>query len=58
MRLNSEIVTALDAPDVLTKLSANGMAVLGGTPAEFKALIEDGIDRYGAIIKAAGVQPE
>ncbi len=58
MRLNSEIVTALDAPDVLTKLSANGMAVLGGTPAEFKALIEDGIERYGAIIKAAGVQPE
>ena len=57
-RLNTEIVTALNAPDVLTKLSANGMAVLGGTPAEFKALIEDGIERYGAIIKAAGVQPE
>jgi tripartite-type tricarboxylate transporter receptor subunit TctC len=57
-RLNSEIVTALNAPDVLTKLSANGMAVLGGTPAEFKALIKDGIERYGAIIKAAGVQPE
>src|SRR3954468_21003340 len=57
-RLNTEIVTALNAPDVLTKLSANGMAVLGGTPAEFKALIEDGIMRYGAIIKAAGVQPE
>jgi tripartite-type tricarboxylate transporter receptor subunit TctC len=57
-RLNTEIVTALNAPDVVTKLSANGMAVLGGTPAEFKALIEDGIVRYGAIIKAAGVQPE
>src|SRR3954447_13830636 len=57
-RLNAEIVTALNAPDVVTKLSANGMAVLGGTPAEFKALIEDGIMRYGAIIKAAGVQPE
>jgi tripartite-type tricarboxylate transporter receptor subunit TctC len=57
-RLNTEIVTALNAPDVLTKLSANGMAVLGGTPADFKALIEDGIERYGAIIKAAGVQPE
>ena len=57
-RLNSEIVTALNAPDVATKLSANGMAVLGGTPADFKALIDDGIVRYGAIIKAAGVQPE
>lgn len=57
-RLNKEIVTALNAPDVLSKLNANGMAVLGGTPADFKALMEDGIGRYGAIIKAAGVQPE
>jgi tripartite-type tricarboxylate transporter receptor subunit TctC len=57
-RLNAEIVTALNAPDVLPKLRDNGMAVLGGTPADFKALIEDGIARYGAIIKAAGVQPE
>jgi tripartite-type tricarboxylate transporter receptor subunit TctC len=57
-RLNAEIVSALRAPDVSTKLSANGMAVLGGTPAQFKALIEDGIARYGAIIEAAGVQPE
>jgi tripartite-type tricarboxylate transporter receptor subunit TctC len=57
-RLNAEIVTALNAPGVLPKLRENGMAVLGGTPADFKALIEDGIARYGAIIKAAGVQPE
>jgi tripartite-type tricarboxylate transporter receptor subunit TctC len=58
MRLNAEIVKALNAPDVAPKLADNGMAVLGGTPADFKALIEDGIARYGAIIKAAGVQPE
>jgi tripartite-type tricarboxylate transporter receptor subunit TctC len=57
-RLNAEIAKALNAPDVLPKLADNGMAVLGGTPADFKALIEDGIARYGAIIKAAGVQPE
>jgi tripartite-type tricarboxylate transporter receptor subunit TctC len=57
-RVNAEIVKALNAPDVAPKLADNGMAVLGGTPADFKALIEDGIVRYGAIIKAAGVQPE
>jgi tripartite-type tricarboxylate transporter receptor subunit TctC len=34
------------------------MAVIGGTPEEFAALIADGIARYGAIIKAAGIQPE
>jgi tripartite-type tricarboxylate transporter receptor subunit TctC len=57
-RLNAEMLKALNAPDVLPRLHENGMAVLGGTPEEFRALIEDGIARYGAIIKAAGIQPE
>jgi len=34
------------------------LAVIGGTPDDFRALIEDGIARYGAIIKAAGIEPE
>jgi tripartite-type tricarboxylate transporter receptor subunit TctC len=57
-RLNAETIKALNAPDVLPKLNQNGMTVIGGTPDDFKALIEDGIERYGAIIKAAGIQPE
>jgi tripartite-type tricarboxylate transporter receptor subunit TctC len=57
-RLNAETIRALNAPDILPKLNQNGMAVIGGTPDEFKALIEDGIARYGAIIKAAGIPPE
>ena len=57
-RLNSEIVKALGAPEVKSKLDENGMAVIGGTPEDFRALIVDGIARYGAIIEAAGVKPE
>jgi tripartite-type tricarboxylate transporter receptor subunit TctC len=57
-RLNAEMVKALTAPEVAGKLEDNGMAVIGGTPEEFAALIADGITRYGAIIKAAGIQPE
>jgi tripartite-type tricarboxylate transporter receptor subunit TctC len=57
-RLNAEIAKALEAPDVVGKLDDNGMTVIGGTPEQFAALIEDGIVRYGAIIKAAGIQPE
>jgi tripartite-type tricarboxylate transporter receptor subunit TctC len=57
-RLNVETVKALNAPDVLGKLNDNGLAVIGGSPDDFKALIEDGIARYGAIIKAAGIEPE
>jgi tripartite-type tricarboxylate transporter receptor subunit TctC len=57
-RLNTEIIKALNAPDITEKLNDNGMAVIGGTPQDFRALIEDGIARYGAIIKAAGIEPE
>jgi hypothetical protein len=32
--------------------------VIGGSPAEFAALLKDGIARYGAIIKRAGLQPQ
>ncbi len=57
-RLNAEMVKALNAADVRTKLDDNAMAVIGGTPEEFATLLEDGIERYGAIVKAAGIQPE
>jgi tripartite-type tricarboxylate transporter receptor subunit TctC len=57
-RLNAEIVTALDAPDVRGKLEDNGMTVIGGTPEQFGALMQDGIVRYGAIVKAAGIPAE
>jgi tripartite-type tricarboxylate transporter receptor subunit TctC len=58
LRLNHEIVAALNAPDVRPKLEELGYAVIGGPPEQLAALIPDGIARYGAIIKAAGIQPE
>jgi len=57
-RFNGEIVTALGAADMKAKLDENGMAVIGGTPEDFHNLIVDGIARYGAIIKTAGIKPE
>ena len=57
-RLNIEMVKALNASDVRGKLEDNGMTVIGGTPEQFGALMQDGIVRYGAIIKAAGIQAE
>jgi tripartite-type tricarboxylate transporter receptor subunit TctC len=58
VRLNAEINKALNAPDIVQNFHANGYAVIGGTPREFAELIQDGIARYGAIIKSAGIQPE
>ena len=41
-----------------SNFDANGYAPIGGTPQQFADLLKDGIERYGAIIKAAGIQPE
>ena len=57
-RLNAEIGKALSEPEVVKNFEANGYAPIGGTPQQFADLLKDGIERYGAIIKAAGIQPE
>jgi tripartite-type tricarboxylate transporter receptor subunit TctC len=57
-RLNAEMSKALTDPDVMKNLDANAFAVIGGTPQQFADLLKDGIQRYGTLIKAAGVQPE
>ena len=57
-RLNGEIMKGLAADDVKPKLEETGYTLIGGTPAEFSALMKDGIERYGAIIKTAGIQAE
>lgn len=57
-RLNGEITKALVVADVKARLDENGLSVIGGSPEDFRALIVDGIARYGAIIKAAGIKPE
>jgi hypothetical protein len=43
---------------VKAKLDENGLSVIGGSPEDFRALIVDGLSRYGAIIRAAGIKPE
>ena len=57
-RFNAEIGKALDEPDVKQNFDANGYSVIGGTPQQFADLLKNGIERYGEIIKAAGIQPE
>ena len=42
----------------MKNFEANGYAPIGGTPQQFADLLKDGIERSGAIIKAAGIQPE
>jgi tripartite-type tricarboxylate transporter receptor subunit TctC len=54
-RLGTEMRKAIQDPDVRAKLEAADFAVIGDTPEQFAELLKDGIKRYGAIIKAAGI---
>jgi tripartite-type tricarboxylate transporter receptor subunit TctC len=57
-RINAEMRKGINAPEVRAKLDASDFAIIDGTPEEFASLLKDGIERYGAIIKAAGIQPQ
>lgn len=55
-RLNTEILKALNAPEVRSKLEA--AEVIGGTPEQFGAYVKSEIENFGRIVKAVGIQPE
>ena len=58
LRLNAELLKILQRPDVKKRFSEEGVEALGSTPEEFGAYIKAEIERWGSVIKAAGVRPE
>jgi tripartite-type tricarboxylate transporter receptor subunit TctC len=56
-RLRAEAVKALQAPDVIRRLATEGgYDLIGGTPAEFRGLIQAETASYGRLIKASHIQ--
>lgn len=54
-RLHREITAALRAPEYLEHATFVGVQVVAGSPAEFAKLIEDDIERYAKVVRAAGI---
>ncbi len=54
-KLNGDTQTALDDADIQQRFGNLGMDVRRSTPAEFSRIIESGIRKWGATIKAAKV---
>jgi tripartite-type tricarboxylate transporter receptor subunit TctC len=52
MRLNTELVMGLNAPDVRQRVLSFGMEAVGGTPEQFADAIRDKQRIYGALAKA------
>ena len=57
-KLNKEINAALADPKIKDRLSDLGGMILGGSPADFGKLIADDTEKWGKVIKFAGIKPE
>lgn len=55
-KLNAEIRRALQSDEMQKQLKAQGAQALGSTPQEYGAYIRGEIQRWGAVIKEAGVK--
>jgi tripartite-type tricarboxylate transporter receptor subunit TctC len=56
-KLNAEIGKALASPELVEHLRSEGADVVGGTPEQFRAFLRSEIDRWGPVVKAAGIKP-
>ena len=54
-KFNAEVLKALQSPEVLKQLEAQGAQVLGSSPEEYKAYLDSEIKRFAKIVKDAGV---
>jgi tripartite-type tricarboxylate transporter receptor subunit TctC len=55
-RLNRDVQSALQLTDVKTKLSEQGMTVAGGTPDQFRSLIEAEIQQWIDVARKANIR--
>jgi len=57
-RLNAEVRRIVATPELKARLDQEGAIAAAGTPEEFGAFIASEIDRWGAVLKKAGIQPQ
>jgi tripartite-type tricarboxylate transporter receptor subunit TctC len=57
-KLNKEINAGLADPKVQARLADMGGMTLAGSPADFRQLIADETEKWGKVIKFAGIKPE
>ena len=57
-RLNAEIGKILNMPDIRKNLTDQGADIQVGSPEDFAMFMRNESDRWGAVVKAAGIKPE
>ena len=56
MKLTEMLIAAVRSPEVRDKLEPQGAEVVGNTPEEFKAFLKAEIERWGKVIRTAGIK--
>ena len=57
-KLNKAINSAMNEPDVQKRFESLQVVAVGGTPAEMRKLIQEETQRWGEVIKRAGIEPQ
>jgi tripartite-type tricarboxylate transporter receptor subunit TctC len=55
-RLNREINAGIESPMIKAKYQDLGLNPIGGSPAEFGKLITDDIEKWGKVVRFAGIK--
>ena len=57
-RLHRETVATLKEPAIAERMAKAGLDSIGDTPAEFSAYLKSEADKWGRLVKSAGIKPE
>lgn len=57
-RLHHEIVAGLRSADVRQHLAGEGAQIVAGTPEQFAAYLRSETEKWGRVVKAAGIEPQ
>jgi tripartite-type tricarboxylate transporter receptor subunit TctC len=57
-KLNKEINAALSDPKTRTRFAELGLTILPGSPADFRKIIAEDIERWAKVVKFSGAKPD
>jgi tripartite-type tricarboxylate transporter receptor subunit TctC len=57
-RINREVNLALKSPDVAERFAAQGTEPLGGSPEQAAAYVKQELERWGPVVKRAGIKAD
>ncbi len=57
-KLNAALNAAMADPELVKRMTSQGVAFVGGTPEEAETFLQSEVTRWGKVIKAAGITAE